>query len=160
VAAAAIALVSLLVGAAVTASGARRPAKKPAKTTTFTLLERSDSATFIDNPPKAAREGDVSQGDMFVFTGRLSRRAGGPQIGRTHGVCAITLAAGQRSQSQCTATVGLRGGQIAAQGVTSAGDVLTFAITGGTGRYRTARGTVTSRDINDQLSKLTFHVIR
>ena len=127
-------------------------------TTTLRLISRDEAGSFIDNPPAATGEGDVSQGDMFVFTSRLFR--GGRRVGRGHVACTITLARGERSLSQCVGTFTLRRGQITAQGVVGQADRFTGAITGGTGRYDAARGTLEVRDRGARPDILTFRIIR
>ena len=63
---------------------------------------------------------------------------------------------------QCTATVTLSGGQLTAQGVATLGEQgqpdFHLAVTGGTGRYRLARGDVRVHYVNDSNRVLYFRL--
>ena len=65
---------------------------------------------------------------------------------------------------QCVVTAELPKGQIAAQGLVTflaaTEEPSTVAITGGTGRYRTAHGELTLREITDTVDSLRFRIIR
>ncbi len=85
-----------------------------------------------------------SVGDQFLFAGDTFKRKGGPQLGRAGGIC-TTLSTGAAGEVQCAVNFSLPDGQIATHGLFVAADLfggktLTFPITGGTGRYRHARG--------------------
>jgi hypothetical protein len=64
------------------------------------------------------------------------------QVGSDQGYC-IRVVAGQ--SYECTWTTFLKGGQIVVQGPFYDAKDSTLAITGGTGRYRNARGTMRLR---------------
>jgi hypothetical protein len=118
--------------AAVTAGGSSTD-------TTIRLYEHDTSTTNLD----LGDAGD-SPGDQFVFAGDTFARKGGPKIGRLAGTM-TTASAGPTAELVTVATFSLPGGQIASEGVfvaseLFAGKLLTFAITGGTGSYRHARG--------------------
>jgi hypothetical protein len=101
---------------------------------TFKLTSKLDQAKFVDNAPA----GD-SPGDMLVFTEKLYD-AHGKQVGTDAAQCVRLF----DQSSLCTGVYKLRGGQIHVQllqpGPTGKYDQ---AVTGGTGRYAGARGTVT-----------------
>ncbi|MEU0397650.1 hypothetical protein ABZ208_33755 [Streptomyces sp. NPDC006208] len=105
---------------------------------------------------------DSSQGDEFVITGDLL--LDNAAVGTYGQICTLTRTApGDEFDMQCTASLSLPQGQITAEGrftVTSAGPgPVTFAITGGTGDYRTAQGFITSVNASDTESNLTVNLI-
>lgn len=84
-------------------------------------------------------------GDLFDFAGDLLDHRGGTKLGRTSGACTTT-----GSDVLCTVTFVVNGGQISTQGLFDGdalfgGQLLPFAITGGTGVYRGAHGEATVR---------------
>ncbi len=88
-----------------------------------------------------------SAGDQFLFAGDAFNRKGGTQLGRAAGTC-TTLSTGAAGEVLCVVDFSLRNGQVATEGLFVAADLfggkaLTFPITGGTGRYRHARGEAT-----------------
>jgi len=110
------------------------------------LVERAHSVSFQDvNPP------GPSLGDLLVFSSDMYDRTGN-LVGRD-GVHCITVRidasapADKQQVVQCVASVELFSeGQITAQSLAQ-GTENFFAITGGTGRFRTARGEIFVKDI-------------
>jgi hypothetical protein len=99
-----------------------------------------------------------SLGDSFVFTAKLTRH--GKKVGHVGVVCTITSL--KRGESQCVGTARLRHGQISIQGlVPFEGRVFTLPITGGTGAFEAAGGTLVVRDADpsDNREHLTFHIV-
>jgi hypothetical protein len=95
----------------------------------FTSLERIDAAPAGD-----------SAGDMTVFAFRVFDRNSGRRIGAGHGYCVRTEVAVARD---CLANSSLPGGRVVLQWEEHDGQQVARAvITGGTGRYRGARGEV------------------
>lgn len=97
-----------------------------------------------------------SLGDQQVFTARFD--ANGRTIGYDGGVCTLVRLP---QVYQCVATNVLPDGQLTAQALVdfqNAAGPVQFAITGGTDRYRTARGTVSVLfgQTNDQV---TFRIL-
>ena len=100
-------------------------------------------------------EHDFSLGDMFVFTSKLTKH--GKKVGHAGVVCTTTSVV--REESQCLGTARLRRGQITIQGLLAGErDVFKFAITGGTGAYEGAEGTLVVEVISDTKDILTFHL--
>ena len=97
---------------------------------TFVKLTKVDT---VDVGPA----GD-SVGDMTVFTFEVLDRVGGRRIGAGHGYCVRTEVG---VANDCLANSSLPGGRIILQWEEHDGQQVSHAaITGGTGRYRGARG--------------------
>lgn len=77
-------------------------------------------------------------GAVFIFSEKLAQ-AGKP-VGSDHVVCTFT-GSWPRETDLCRAVFQLTGGSIVAEGVSARGP-FTVAVTGGTGRYTGARGTI------------------
>jgi hypothetical protein len=108
---------------------------RPARTTVVVhARSQLEHVQFVDNGPKGS-----SPGDQLIFTERLLDAAG-HQVGSDAADCTSLFDA----RSLCTGTYILRGGQVMVQLVQPGPTgVYTQAITGGTGRYGRATGTVT-----------------
>jgi hypothetical protein len=123
------------------------------------LVGREVASTFLD-----LGEPDFSQGDQFVFTNNLLR--GGTKIGTDGGLCVVTrLTAAGAATFKCVGSNALPGGQITVQGLVTYGpgeeikeDPYFFAITGGTGRYKTADGQVRIEELSADEIRLTFRI--
>ena len=87
-----------------------------------------------------------SLGDLLACRGAL-RNAGGKPAGRTHWTCVFLGA--ERLGEDCSAVVNLRGGTLQAAGLLSNTNPRSeWAVTGGTGGYAGARGTVALRQVS------------
>jgi hypothetical protein len=115
-------------------SAAPAGAKGHGRTVTIKASSRIDQVHLVDNAPT----GD-SAGDVLVFTEKLFN-ARGRQIGTDAASCVRLFDV----TSLCTGVYKLRGGQLMVQ-LVQPGPTGTYdqAITGGTGRFAGARGTVT-----------------
>jgi len=115
---------------------------------------RAGNATSIRARTIRVYEHDTAQnqigkgdnlGDRFIYSGDLFDRKGGKNLGRVGGDCE-TMSAGPHGETVCTGNFMLPGGQIITQGLFDTaglfggGKTLPWAITGGTGIYRNARG--------------------
>jgi hypothetical protein len=79
--------------------------------------------------------------DEFVFSNDLFQD--GEKVGTDGGTCTVTrVESGGAVTLHCSGTNALPGGQISVQGLAAPGEPFELAITGGTGRYRNARGQV------------------
>ena len=109
-------------------------AKGHGRTVTIQATSRIDQVHLVDNAPT----GD-SPGDVLVFTEKLFN-ARGKQIGSDAASCVRLFDV----TSLCTGTYKLPGGRLMVQ-LLQPGPTGTYdqAITGGTGRFAGARGTVT-----------------
>ena len=106
---------------------------------TFVLFEHDTSQQAID----LGDEGP-SVADQFVFGGDVSSTRGGAKRGRMAGTCTSS----SPSEILCSAAFTLGDGQITFSGIADTdsfygGQPTEFAITGGTGRFRKAAGTLT-----------------
>ncbi len=107
----------------------------------FTLYNHDTHQAFLDLGVPGP-----SVGDQFVFGGDVSEEQGGTPIGRLAGQCATI----SDTEMLCTSSFTYNGGQISFQALVDVtvfffGQPFDFAVTGGTGPYSKARGTVTGQ---------------
>ena len=98
----------------------------------FTLVERAASDTVTDTGAK----GD-SVGDLLTFANELYDQANAKKVGSDNGWCIRTVAG---KAWECGFTAMLEGGQITVEGPFYDGGDSVLAVTGGTGKYKKARG--------------------
>ncbi|MBL1120057.1 hypothetical protein JK364_48360 [Streptomyces sp. 110] len=144
--------------AATPAAGPAFPLPPHQRSEVFQLTARPTQTNSVDVDPPGN-----SQGDELIVTGDLFRS--NATVGRFDEVCTVTRTAPMdTSDLQCQITLSLPEGQITVQGVftiTSAGPGdITLAITGGTGRYRTAHGYIHAVNTSNTETQLTVHLIR
>ncbi|MGW6559633.1 allene oxide cyclase barrel-like domain-containing protein [Streptomyces hydrogenans] len=118
-------------------------AQTKGKTRTLTFLAEVQQLTRFPVTP-----GSVSQGDRVVVRSDLFDEAHN-KVGETHGTCTTTRGGADEAE-QCLVAYVLPDGQITTQGVYF--DYIDqgpfdSAITGGTGKYEKARGSVHSETI-------------
>ena len=104
------------------------PAVASASTTTLHLTEKQTFQHYLDRGAKGESAGDIRTFGGTVF--QNGRRVGHDQIR-----CVVG--------ATCDAQVWIDGGSLISRGFTANGPDFTAKITGGTGRYAGARGTVT-----------------
>jgi allene oxide cyclase-like protein len=118
-------------------------------------------------------EADLSIGDQIPFSNDLYRD--GSRVGEDGGWCVVARLTGGSaprgrgplsSTYECVGTNSLLDGQLSAQGLVTYGpheevkaDPYFFAITGGTGMYRGARGEVRIDEISASEARLTFRIV-
>ena len=128
---------------------------------TLRVRGREVDSAFLD-----LGDSGFSIGDQFAFTNDLL--SGGNKVGEDGGLCVVTrLTAAGASTFKCVGSNYLPGGQITVQGLVTYGpteevkeDPYLFAITGGTGRYRTARGEVRIEELGNGRLRITFRISR
>jgi len=103
------------------------------------------------------------QGDKTVFTEDLFRN--GEKVGTDGGEGTVVRAQMGTVTLQFLVTLRLPKGQITVQGLADfteqgAGGPFSLAITGGTGKYRTAHGELTVTEISDTELRLKLRIIR
>jgi len=112
---------------------------------TFRLVERPGTFKYLDLPPKQrSNNSPPSVGDEIILTSRLYRS--GTRVGTLHAVCTVTKRTGnvERTPLSCVGSFVLGRDSIEVAGIVVTEDI-DIAITGGTGRYAGARGTVTAK---------------
>ena len=135
------------------------------RTLMVTLKSVQTYSAAVDAPPKGMSSGRFSAGDFIVIRDNLFNRA--PQLGKPAGAkvgtdqSKLTFLSGTRASVVGSAR--LPGGTVSFKGrlSTSATGVISLAITGGTGKYAGARGTVTEPASDNDASNATntYHVI-
>ncbi len=128
--------------------------------TVLTFLDITAREDFLDLPPRAQREDDISVGDAFFFQDQLWNLARTQRRGTLWGGCQVRI----RPTAQCTATAFLSGGTVEfAQTLNFARTGRTFriAVVGGTGRYKnvTGQATITELGQDGDRSRLTLELI-
>ncbi len=152
------ALIGLAVGLGIQAVAAF-PLSAP--TRTFTVVSKNN-IRVVDLGPTGP-----TQGDLLVFTAPLYNEEETEVIGRADGFCTVTDPDAQEQGhiTQCLVTFSLPDGEITAQGVNRRPELTNLptspdrhAITGGTGRYQTARGEI-QYETQGETIRFTFQLI-
>ncbi len=101
----------------------------------------------------------VSVGDMDVYSGNATKD--GRKVGRGGGSCQVTHVDGENITMQCLITMELEHGSVTMQSLWTRGaSPLDMAVTGGTGVYRNARGTVRFWEIATPNERARAEIIR
>lgn len=112
------------------------------RSSTMTFLQKDGNLTFVDVPPKGGEVKPPSQGDAFVVHNHVLDPSTRKRIGGVHIVCTTTVP-GQKAVALCSHVFTLPGGTLSGQSAFSLAKARqTLALTGGTGKYAGARGTV------------------
>jgi hypothetical protein len=113
---------------------------------------------IVDVPPKARFDGDYQAGDYVTFSDRLFNGTG-RRVGAEAGSGLLTNVSEAGLQVSYTLTIRLAGrGQISAQGLSSSAPTKRLAVTGGTGRYMGAAGSLSLVENGDGTGSLTVTV--
>jgi hypothetical protein len=99
---------------------------------TITVIEHATTDTTTDTGAQ-----DDSVGDILTFANEVFDAADATKVGTDNGYCLRTVAG---TAYECNWTTFLDGGQITVEGPFFDAKDSTLAITGGTGRFRGARG--------------------
>ncbi len=157
--------VLVLAGAAATiALAAARSDRASTHYATISVVLKNRDYKVVDLPPAGASHGDIRVGNAELYNVSETQR-----IGSFHIFCALTDAADRPGENaevtECMFTYSLPGGDITTQGITrraSLGDVAEAdvdGITGGTGRYQTARGEVHLLPSQGDRRRIVFRLI-
>jgi allene oxide cyclase len=112
------------------------------------LVEHADTDAVLDLGAK-----DDSVGDLLTFANPVFDASNAKQVGTDQGYCVRTVAG---KAWECWWTLMLADGQLTVQGpFLDAGDSV-MAITGGTGKYSTARGQMKLHARNDKGTEYDF----
>jgi hypothetical protein len=148
--------VASITGASASSSSPNSTAREDDNVEVISVTSVETQSKFLD----LGERGD-SLGDQFVFSGNLFRR--GEKVGTDGGVATIVrLQPRVLATLQFVATAVLPGGQITVQGLVTFTDgpsTYRLAITGGTGRYRTADGVLIVEE-RETDARLTFRIDR
>jgi hypothetical protein len=131
-------------GALIASSGGAQQQGAPTGTLEVVGLNREHEGDFVDNPPRQGRRRPPSTGDLAVIQQRL-RDTSNRRVGEMRAI--LHKLGGRDDDTEVVATFKLTGGQITVQGPVDErsrrdrSDTLT--ITGGTGAYEDAGGTLT-----------------
>jgi allene oxide cyclase len=138
---------ALLAAVAAVGSGSKSSSGK-----TFTVVEHATTDATTDT----GAVGD-SAGDVLTFSNDVFNAKDTTKVGTDQGSCIRTVPG---ESYECAFTTLLPGGHITVEGPFYDKANSTLAITGGTGRYRNARGTM-DLEAREGGSKFafTFHVI-
>lgn len=115
---------------------------------TLVVTERPDHETTLARAP-----GADSLGDLIIFHNSIFDAKNRTRIGRDQGYC-IRIILGQ--SYQCTWTLMLKDGQINVQGPYDDKGNSTLTITGGSGKYIGARGSMELIPLDAKHSAYTF----
>jgi len=132
---------------------------------TFTLIEHDDSEAFGDVAPRSSNQQNprLSGGDMHVFTSKLFDEDN-HNVGSVFAQC-ITVRGGRtflQARFQCSATLILRDGTLAVNSAfrgSQRDEDVPSAVTGGTGAYEGARGSISYRNLPKGLMENTVHLL-
>ena len=139
-------------GAAV-AAWAGSPTRHAGGAKSFTVIEHATTDATTDT----GAPGD-SAGDVLTFANDVFDRADARRVGTDQGYC-IRVVPG--TSYECNWTTLLPGGQIVVEGPFYDTKDSTMAVTGGTGRFRRARGTMDLHALeNGTKFAFTFHLSR
>jgi hypothetical protein len=140
----ALSAAALAVGGAVLAPGSSGQAVTAPESLTLQMRHREAKVSFVDVPPRMkGRRSSESPGDTVVSRATL-RDASGARVGSLHATFVVTGGRSPRTTEQVTGTIVLPDGQITVQGLfaNSGDDTDIIPITGGSGRYEAAAGSM------------------
>jgi allene oxide cyclase len=149
--AAVVALVVAVTAAAAGSGGGNGHRDRHDRGRTITVIEHATTDTTTDT----GASGD-SVGDILTFANDVFDAADATKVGTDNGYCLRTV---KGAAFECNWTTFLAGGQITVEGPFFDAKDSTLAITGGTGRFRGARGEMElhSRDGGAKFA-FVFHI--
>jgi hypothetical protein len=122
--------------------------------TSLNLLDVADKFEFVDVGRPAQSEGDFSPGDMLIFENILRNRADTKTLGTFVANCTMSVP----PMALCRGTLWLEGGKIELSTAVdfADADIIRSAVTGGTNRFKRARGhAIFGEEISEGVRELT-----
>ena len=119
---------------------------------TLVLTETQTKTKFVDTGKPGP-----GPGDMFLFVSSLTDKADGSNAGSVHGQCTVQI--GHWLLCEAGAFIGDRGEIFVGGFFNSNSQSFDIPITGGTGEFDNARGTVHIEQVSDSVSTDTFSLI-
>lgn len=153
----AIGLAGAGTGAIVTLAGGAAAAS----TTTLHVVEKAVNDTYVPVQPLIGSKSQSNRGDMLAFNDPLYFASTGKQAGAVQGTC--VQVAPTTGYFYCNATFIIYGkGQITGVGQfdSSGKHTTTGVITGGTGVYNLARGTVKLKALSSTKDDFVFTIVQ
>jgi hypothetical protein len=146
----------VLVGVVMVSAQAAEPGAHKAKTLTFDVVFSPFSPIAANNirDPNS----DFALGDELVFHDQLF--ANGKQVGDDLGSCVIASITSQELAANCSLVIRLPDGNLTGQFIAIAGPApREIALTGGTGRFRSAGGEGSLVEFGNGKGRLTLQVL-
>jgi hypothetical protein len=138
---------AVLAAAVLASTGGAQQQARPTGSLELVGLDREADFRFVDNPPRQGEERDPSAGDIVTIVQRL-RDTSNRRVGVARATFISTGGRGFNGHGSATFRVG--GGTITVDGIVDEGGrgdrSDTLAITGGTGAYEDAGGTLTTTE--------------
>jgi|1185.fasta_scaffold720499_1 allene oxide cyclase len=132
--------------------GGASPAQ-PKATTTVHVIEHGSTDTVVDTDG----DGDISTGDLLTFHNKVFDATDDHRVGRDMGDC--VRIDNRRSTWECRWTTFLADGQITVEGPFYDTKPTVLAITGGTGAYSNAQGSMDIHARNGEANyDFVFHL--
>ena len=128
---------------------------------TFTIVESAHGKVhFVDLPPKQHSENQPpSVGDELIFINKVTRD--GKRYGFVQALCVVTDSGGKHKPPLflCNGAFHLPGGTLTVAASGHLEDTVDIAVTGGTGKYEGANGSIRSVTQKDGSSVDTVHLL-
>ncbi len=141
-----ILITALFIAVIILTLAAFSPGKQ--STTSLTVVEHADTDAVTDTGEK-----DDSVGDVLTFANKVYDEKNEKEVGTDNGYCLRTAVG---SAWECNWTLTLTDGSVVVEGpFYDAGDSV-LAITGGTGKYADARGSMKLHSRNEKGSEYDF----
>jgi Allene oxide cyclase. len=144
-------VLAILLVAAIGASAGSPRVHSPIR---FRVVEHENSDKNVDTDGSGGNSD--STGDLLTFHNKIYNASNTHVIGRDLGVCTLIVPG---SSYFCSWNTFLPEGQLAVQGLFSFTRATTLAITGGTGTYANARGTMLLHGRSDGAFDFVFTVL-
>jgi hypothetical protein len=138
--------------------GALGSSASTGRATKLRLLDVSDKFEFVDVGRPATGEGDFSPGDMLIFENILRNARGGKDVGNFFANCTMSVP----PMALCRGTLWLEDGKIELSTAVNFADadIIHSAVTGGTDRYKVARGqAIFGEEVSEGVRELTVVLV-